>query len=285
MTDFLRRHSVLITTVLLLITSFQLMGASIQNPALPRLGGRFLNGILSPSQSLYENSADSIHDVWQRYVWLIGVEAEREDLQKRIDALEAQNSRLIEFEHQNQRLQKLLNFVEESGLKGIVASVVGRDPSNWVRTITIDRGSVDGIQPNQAVVAGNAVVGQTTVVNEHSAKVLLLTDNASAIDAIAQGSRAPGFAEGTGQKNLRLRYVLKEHPVQIGDRVISSGLDGIYPKGLLIGVVTQADPNLSGLFQGVDVEPNVDLFRLENVLILAKSQRNPDEPRNSEVRP
>ena len=104
-----------------------------------------------------------------------------------------------------------------------------------------------------------------------TSKVLLLTDSASAIDAVVQRNRAVGTAEGgLGRTSLRLRYVLKlkEFLIEPGDRVIASGLDGVYPKGALIGVVSSANPNAGGLFQEIEMQPSVDVYRLESVLVL-----------------
>ena len=198
-------------------------------------------------------------------------------MQHRIEALEAQNSRLIEFEHENRRLKQLLSFSDHTGFKGVPSTVIGRDPSNWVRTITIDKGSDDGVRPNLAVVDGNALVGQTTVVNRTSSTVRLVTDVTSAVDSIVHGNRTPGIVEGTGQETLRLRYVPKEVAVPTGGRISTAGLGGVYPKGLLVGVVTRTDTQVSGMFQGVEVQPNVDLLRLENVMVIIPEDSKPIE--------
>lgn len=268
MADFLRRHSVVITSFLLLICSFQLMSASIQNPSLPRAGGHLLNSALSPVQELHHSFVRTGADLWNHYFWLVDVQSEHSELLSRIKALEAQNSRLLEFESENARLRSLLNFREQTGLDGLAATVIGRDPSNWIRTVTIDRGADDGVKSGLPVVDGHAIVGQTTVVSAHSAKVLLLTDSRSAIDAIVQSSRSPGIIEGTSTDLLRLRYVLKEHEVAAGDRIIASGLDGVYPKGALIGVVTTVATQPDHMFHNIEVLPSVDVGRLENVLVI-----------------
>lgn len=282
MADLLRRHALSITSVILLICSFQLMSVSISNRALPQFGARVLDTVLSPLEKLYHEGLESAKYLWGHYLWLLEVETERNELVERIKELEAQNSRLMEFDSENRRLRELLDFRRRTGHKGVVAAVIGRDPSNWVKTVTIDRGLVDGLRSGLAVVDGNAIVGQTTAVSWHSAKVLLLTDNTSAIDVIVQSSRASGIAEGgLGQDGvrLRLRYVekLEESEVRAGDRVIASGLDRVFPKGTLVGVVHRVDPNAPGLFQYVEVEPRVDLNRLENVLVIVPEQDSPSE--------
>ena len=227
--------------------------------------------ILSPLQKLYHESSESAKYLWSHYLWLLEVEQERNELLERVKGLESQNSRLMEYESENLRLRKLLHFADENKLTGLQATVIGRDPSNWLRTITINRGSEDGVRQGLAVVDGNAVVGQTTAVTSHAAQVLLLTDNSSAIDAIVQSSRAAGIAEGGLESEmLRLRYVqkLEESQVHAGDRVIASGMDGVYPKGTLIGVVHKVNSAAPGLFQYIEIKPSADLKRLENILVL-----------------
>ncbi|MFN8391645.1 MAG: rod shape-determining protein MreC [Bdellovibrionota bacterium] len=271
MAEFLRRHSLMLTAIALFLCSMQLMSLSVSNRSLSHSGIKFIDSVLVPLEKGYHEVLQSGKYVWNHYFYLLNVEAQRNELDKRVRELEALNSRLLEYDSENKRLRSILNFAEYSGYNGVVASVVGRDPSNWVKSVTIDRGTADGLRPGLAVVDGNAIVGQTTAVNAHSARVLLLTDNSSAIDALAQTSRAAGTAEGGfGRESLRLRYVLKikEFQVNIGERVIASGMDGVFPKGSLIGVVSKVNPNSSGLFQEITVEPSVDVYRLENVLIV-----------------
>jgi len=278
MAEFLRRHSLLLTTFGLLIGAFQLMSLSISNRALPQTGARAVDFVFLPFQKGYHEVFQSGKYLFNHYFWLLSVESERNELLSRVKELEAHNSRLMEYDSENKRLRRILNFSEQSGFSGVVSSVVGRDASNWVKSITIDRGSADGIREGLAVVDGNAVVGQTTTVNPHSSRVLLLTDNSSAIDAVAQSSRAVGTVEGgLGRSKLKFRYVLKlkEFQVNVGDRVIASGQDAVFPKGALIGVVSKVNPQASGWFQDIEVEPSVDVYRLENVLVLLPERGSP----------
>lgn len=281
MSEFFRRHSLNLTTVGLLIVTLQLMSMSVANRSVALGGAQIVNSVLSPVEKTYNELVQSARYLWNHYIYLMSVEEERVQLINRVKELEAHNSKLMEFEHENRRLRSLLHFSERTGMNGVVAFVIGRDPSNWVKSVTIDRGSVDGIRPGLAVVDGNAIVGQTTAVSRTSSKVLLLTDSASAIDAIVQRNRAVGTAEGgLGRTSLRLRYVLKlkEFQIEPGDRVISSGLDGVYPKGGLIGVVSSVNPSAGGLFQEVELQPSVDVYRLESVLVLIPELKRVTEP-------
>lgn len=275
MTEFLRRHNLLFSSLFLVVCSFQLMSFSLENRNFPRFGARLVTSILAPVQEFHHELFQSLRGAWSHYVWLLTVEEERNGLLLQVKQLEEKNSTLIEFERENERLRSLLNFSQETGHRGVVASVVGHDPSNWLRMITIDKGEKDGISPGLAVVDGHAIVGQVTVVTNSSAKVLLLTDHLSAIDAIVQSSRAPGIAEGMSSGDLSLKFVSKEDTVMINDRVIASGLDGVYPKGMLIGVVTAVNTEVSGQFQSVDVLPRANFRHLETVLVLLPSADSP----------
>ena len=247
------------------------MSISIAHPVVPRSGARFVSSVLSPAEKISHELVQSVRFYWSHYVWLIDVESEREELMNRVKELEARNSRLLEFESENQRLRTLLNFEADSNLSGTVASVIGRDHSNWVKAITVDKGLKSGVRPGLAVVDGHAVVGQVISATDSSARVLLLTDTTSALDALIQDSRVGGIVEGGLASNiLRLSFVIKNRAVaiQVGNRVITSGMDGVFPKGVLIGVIQEVHPEGSGLFQDIQVKPTVDFDRLESVLIV-----------------
>lgn len=272
MTEILRRHSLSLTALFLIGLSFQLMGSSVRHPELPRAGGRIILSLLAPVDNVFHEISESSSYLWRRYLWLIDVQDQNADLRGRVDALESLNSRLLEFESENERLRQLLEFKTTTALEGSVATVVGRDPSNWTFTVNVDRGLRDGVVEGSAVVVGDAVVGQTTAVTQTNSRVQLLTDGLSAISTIVQRNRAPGIAEGMQGKLLRLRYVESQYKVLPGDRIITSGLDGVYPKGLLVGVVTEVRQAERGLFHTITVQPSADLTRLEQVMILKRSE-------------
>lgn len=267
MAEFLRRHRLGLSCVLLLAASFQLTSTSIARPRFAQFGSSLVGAALAPFTKIYQQSTSSVQSVWERYIYLVGLSKESGVLHQRLAALEARNSQLLEVEHENERLRQLLNFSVVSGVTGVTATVIGRDPSNWVRSITIDRGRNSGLRPGLSVFDGHGVVGQVISVTSESAVVLLLTDSSSAIDSLVQGSRGVGIVEGRGDETLLLRYFLKDYEVQVGDRVIASGLDGVYPKGALVGVVTLVRPDSSHLFQYVELTPVIDVRRIENVLV------------------
>lgn len=271
MQDFFRRHSLFLSCGFLIGLSLILMSASVSNRKFAASGSGVISWVLSPVNSLYKGILSSVRGSWERYIYLVGVEDERDQLANRLKKLESQNSQFNELTNENGRLRSLLKYRDELQAEGIGARVVSRDPSNWAQSVTVDRGSNDGIKEGQAVVDGNALVGQIISVSSNSAKVLLLTDNISSVDVIVQSSRAQGIVEGNLTENLKLKYLLREQSVKIGDRIIASGLDEIFPKGALIGIVSKIKDDPNGMFQNVEVEPSADMSRLENILILTKA--------------
>lgn len=247
-------------------------------PALARYGTQTIDKLILPIEKGYYELSQTMRFYWKHYLWLIDIEGENNELLNRVKLLEANNTKLHEIDLENQRLKTILNFKDISGYQGTVARVIARDSSNWVKTVTINKGSADGIKVGLAVVDGNAILGQTISVNSNSARVLLITDNSSAIATIAQSSRAQGIAEGVLNPGiLKLRYVLKvkELNIDIGERIIASGLDGVFPKGALVGVVSEVNSSVDDLFQEVEITPSVDISRLEDVFVVFPEQSNP----------
>jgi rod shape-determining protein MreC len=138
----------------------------------------------------------------------------------------------------------------------------------WTRTIVLDKGSSNGIEKDHAVIASGGVVGRIIEVNGGSSRVILTTDLRSNIDVIIERSRVKGVVEGNGTDGLVMKYVRQVDEVKVGDQVVTSGLSGVFPKGLLVGEVTKVEKSTDNFFKHVEVRPAVDLGRLEEVLIL-----------------
>lgn len=264
--------------VVLFCVSLALTAYTAHDSRIVKYGATFFSEILAPVQSLNRSVHDSISSIWEHYVNLIGVKKDYEHLVERFILVEAENSRLIELASENERLKGLLKVSAENKLTGPVAKVLAYDPTNWSKRITIDLGSNDGIKEGLAVVSGNGVVGQVVSVGLHTAQVLLLSDPGSGADALIQRSRARGVIEGTGSSACRLQYIGSEEDVAEGDRVVTSGLDGIYPKGLLLGVVTfVADYEKGMQFRRVKVTTLVDFSKLEDVMVVTGVQEAEDK--------
>jgi len=265
------------SALLYFLCALVLSAYSARHPEAARSGAALIGEGLRPFRSVTSSTSSAISGWWRAYVDLIGVRQENVSLLDRVRTLEAENSRLMEFQSENSRLRGLLQLAERGAVRGVAARVVGRDATNWVQTVTLNRGAADGLARGMAVLAGDGVVGQVVSVSPSTALVLLMTDHSSGIDAIVQGSRARGVVEGVGEETCRWRFVLSEEEVKIGDRVITSGMDGVFPKGLLLGIVTDVGSE-SGLFRSIVVRPAVRLSALEDVLVVTESQKHAPPP-------
>ncbi len=242
---------------------------------LPGLQKRPLGFIDDPMTSLLVrlqtgvvSLAGGIEGLWDGYIALIHTQEENQRLVKEMEQLQGENLRLRELALENSRRQQLLEFKESSPLKVSAARVVGRDPTNWFKTITINKGEKDGIGVNMGVITPTGVVGRIIRTTPTASQVLLLTDHSSSIAALVQRTRDEGLVEGLESGHARMKYLSMLSEVGVGDTVLTSGLAGIFPKGLLIGQVTEVHKKEDGLFQVAQIKPAVDFTMLEEVLVI-----------------
>ena len=264
------RAKVAIASLVLFLLSLLLTAYSSKNPSITRLGSAIVTEILSPLQIVSRYFQSGVSGFWQNYFDLIGVRELNVELQQRVAALQSENARLIELDRENLRLRGLLDVTSAAHLDGVSARIIGYDPTHWSQTITIDRGTADGVLVGAAVMSSQGVVGQVISSGPASAKVLLISDHGSGVDAIIQESRARGIVEGTGGGALRWSFVSPDEEVQIGDRVVTSGLDGVFPKGLVIGLVSRIDDTEMSLFREIELAPAVSFAKLENVFVISR---------------
>jgi rod shape-determining protein MreC len=212
----------------------------------------------------------SSKSVWQDYRALWSVREENKRLQEQLREAHAINNQYREAVATNMRLRKLLDFKESLTPPSLSAQIVGKDPSPWFKTVIVDRGSSDGIQKGMPAVSIEGVVGQVLDTSPNYAKVLLAVDPNSAIDVLVQRTRVRGIIKGKGDLGYELHYVLKNSDVQKDDRVITSELGGIFPKGILVGTVSKVIIDRRGMFQQIEITPSVDFTQLEDLIIIMK---------------
>jgi len=206
--------------------------------------------------------------VWSDYIALVAVRRENIVLRETVRGL---NSRIIQSQDalfENDRLKKLLDLKGTLRLQSVAANVIGEESAPWYRSIIIDRGYVDGLADGMPVMATSGVVGRVVKVAASSARVLLLTDHASSISAMIQRSRARGVLRGKGGSSCSLEFTVREDDVKVGDIVTTSGIGGIFQKGIPLGEVTMVRKGEYGMFQTIDVRPAVNTYQLEEVLVI-----------------
>jgi len=207
---------------------------------------------------------------WFDGVSLLGGAAlrrENEELRREVERLRREVQESRERVAEAARLERLLDYREGTGYKMVAAGVIGHDTSGLYRTVLIDRGSADGVEHQQAVLAPDGVVGRVIKVFPRSALVLLVTDRSSGIDAIVQRTRDQGVVQGRGGSGCELKYLDRSAEVEVGDYVVTSGMGGRFPKGVWIGQVSGVNRG-GDLFQSVDVRPAAGLERLEEVWVV-----------------
>jgi len=257
--------------LVLIVLTIMLLTITAQQRSNPNILTRLAINSVSPFQELVSSSIRTCQHIWKNYFSLIAVAYENERLRSALNKAYELNNRCLETQRSNERLRKLLKFKETNkAFQLIAAEVIGRDPSYWSKTMMIDKGELDGIQKGFPVVVHRGIVGQIIETTGHFSKVLLIIDQNSAVDSLLQRTRVRGIIKGDSAKSFFFEYVLRKGSVKIGDMVISSGLDGVYPKGLRVGTVSEILRSNSGIFQEIKVTPYVDFEKLEEVFVLFK---------------
>jgi rod shape-determining protein MreC len=233
---------------------------------------RFALAVTSPFQVAINWFLDFSVNTWNNYILLWKTHQEN-------DALITENSKLVntilnlrELEQENIRLRNILQFKENYKMSTVIARVIAKDVSSEFRAVRINRGSLDGIEPNMAVLNIEGVIGKVFRTTEHTADVVTILDPMSAIDAYILRSRARGIVEGLNDTLCQLKFALRVDDIQPGDILLSSGLGGSFPKAIPVGTVIKVTRKSFGVTQKVEVKPNVDFSKLEEVMVVTKQE-------------
>ncbi len=229
--------------------------------------------VASPAENAINVLLKGLHDSWKRYIFLVGIEDENRRLRYGNAVLNEQLNNYREGYMEGMRLRKLLNLKDGLTNQVVAARVIDRNRVSLFKTILIDKGTADGMRVGFPVLSEQGVVGRIIETAWHASQVLLLVDGNSNIDGMIQRSRAQGILQGAGSAGCNLKYISRVEEVLPGDVVLTAGLAGVFPKGLLLGVISGVSRKEEGLFQKIDVTPAVDFGRLEEVLALIPDAR------------
>jgi rod shape-determining protein MreC len=221
-----------------------------------------------PLESVKNRSLKAVRENWNRYLFLIGLEEENRRLKKKNDLLANQLAQYQEGYLEALRLRKMLNIREQPDTAPVIAEVIGQEQSSVFKSILINKGTAHGLMVGFPVMNDQGIIGRITECSWHVSRVMLIVDKSSNVSAFLQGGRTQGVLQGNGAAACRLKYIPVTEEVRIGDAVISSGLGGIFPKGILLGSVAAIDKRNGGLFQRIDVQPSVDFSKLEEIVVL-----------------
>jgi len=224
-------------------------------------------GMVAEVQRAGSAAVQSVVGVWTGYFYLHGLRAENDRLKQELaqSRIALQQERALAERSRN--LARLLDLRSNIAVETSAADVIAAAATPEFRTVTIGKGTQAGLRPDMAVIAPAGVVGRIIVPSARAAKVQLLIDRNAAAGALVERSRAQGVAVGTGENTLRLDYVSAAAEIQNGDTVVTSGIDGIYPKGFVIGRVQKVERS-GGAYASITVRPAVDFSMLEEVLVV-----------------
>ncbi|MBI4536417.1 MAG: rod shape-determining protein MreC [candidate division NC10 bacterium] len=261
------RRGVVLTTTL--IVAFLLLSLQVRHERTVVTAVRqALLTVLSPPITIAALAVQGVRDVWTGYIDLRAIRQENLRLKGEVAVLKRRIDQLAEQALETQRLQRLLALHQAAPVSLISARVIGKDATNWFKTVLLDRGSADGVRRNLPVVTPDGLVGRVVEVTPTASKVQLLTDPVSAAGGLLQRTRVTGIVVGSFAVGARVRYLPLMADVGVGDEVVTSGMGGVFPKGIPIGRITAVERKSGALFQEATLQPAVNFSRLEEAMVL-----------------
>ncbi len=260
-----------LTSGALMILSLHLLSTGVRPGDLASRPQSALFEVMRPVQASMTGVTESGSSLVQGYLDLVGVRRENLRLKAELARVKTDQSRAAELETENRHLSELLALRSALGLKSVGANVIGSDASGISRSLVLGQGSESGLAPGMAVLSTQGVVGKIIATSRHASRVLLIDDHNSALDAFDQRTRARGIIAGVVDDGLTMKYVDRSQEVKAGDTVVTSGLDGIFPRGLVVGTVKSVSGEGPGMFLSVMVAPAVDFRGLEQVLVITQT--------------
>ena len=226
---------------------------------------------VAPFQKLSAYTTHGIRGMWSNYIDLRGVRHENEGLKKQLTDLRLENAHMQQESEQGRRLQTLLDFKQQYVNKTVAAQVIGTSGTELSRVIYIDRGNRDGIQPGMAVITPDGIVGKVARADRSTSQVLLISDPQSGAGVLLERLHLNGILKGSNGRYPEVQNVMSDEKIQVGDRVITTGGDRVFPRGLPVGTVESFSPDRDrDPFLNIKVKPAADLGKLEEVLVITE---------------
>ena len=243
----------------------------------PTLFYQLVTEIISPVQEGLANSKRSFSAFWENYLLIVNTSKENNVLKKQISRLESDLTTMEEVRKENFRLKRLLSYSDEVSHKKIMAQVVGWDSANEFKVIRLNKGQNHGIKIMAPVITDHGLVGYVYRVTANYADVLTILDQNNRVDVMVERTRTHGIVEGVFNFKCALKYIMRNEPVEVGDKLITAGVGGIYPKGVKVGMITDVSKENFGMTLSIGVIPSVDFDKLEEVLVLIPNDEAPTE--------
>lgn len=265
--SFFQKYRAWLFLTILLILSLVLLSLSLLYPYRTGLIKKTALEAEAPLKIFFHDTTRYAANLWRRYLFLFGLEAENKRLFEANAALTRQLNEYREGYLEGIRLQKLADLKSTLPVKTVTARIIDRSRHSLFRTLLIDKGTVQGLREGLPVLTESGVAGRVLEASWHVSKILLIIDENSNVDAMIQRSRTPAILQGAGSQGAILKYIPKKETVNPGDVVVCSGMAGLFPKGRLLGTIRSVDGSSSSLFLSIVVVPAVDFLRLEEVVI------------------
>lgn len=272
---FISRHRPFFILLAVLMGQLLLLSIQVTRDQGVPLAKVWVVSALAPVERVLRSAADGVAGAWTAIGDLGHAEQNRRELSARLAADEARIRELSAQGAENARLRALLDFKTSAGYSTVAAEVIGSSPGENSNTILIDKGADAGLMADFPVVTPEGVAGKVVAVYPHSAQVLLITDPAAGAGVLLEQSRVQGVLKGAGRGQCRLDYVMNDNAVSPGEKVLTSGLDRVFPKGLPIGTVVKADDG--NIYKNIIVQPSAALNRLEDVLVVVSRSSAPEQ--------
>ncbi len=268
---FSRKTVVIIGVIFLVIANFLILAVVGQRAPSSAPGGLTIT-VLAPFQNAFSQSSRFLRDIWRHYFAMVAASQENDQLRKQLARADEMKNVWVEARMANERLRRLTDLEDSFTDAVVFAEVIAKDPTTWFKTVIINKGRRDGLAKGMPALVPEGIVGQVVEASGHYAKILLIVDRNSAVDALVQRTRVRGILSGASAEQGDLDYVLLKEDVQVGDTIVTSGLDGVFPKGLRIGSVQSVEARPNEMFHTIKVSPFVDFDKLEELLVVIKAK-------------
>jgi len=265
---FLAKYKSLLILAAIVFASLVWMTSQVRSPGRSSLLEKGVAAAAYPFVRAVDAFASTARGVWEGYIFMVGLARDNDRLTSDNGRLVLENTRLKEELARGRRLDALASLKETAASPSIPARVIGRDASSWFSSIWVSAGEGTGVRKNMPAIAPGGLVGKVVAPFGSSSRVMLVTDPASSVSCVLQRSRDTGILAGNGTALCSLRYVGRDADVKVGDMVVTSGLDGVFPADLPVGRVKKVSKESSGYFLDVRVAPSADLMHLEELLVI-----------------
>ncbi len=262
----------IVSNIVVAIVSFYGISQKQFDLGQPTLFNKVVTEVLAPVQEGLASSKKSFSSLWENYLSIVDTSKRNQILTKQISRLENDLTSMEEIRRENSRLKKLLNYSEELSHQKVLAQVVGWDSANEFKVIRLNKGSRHGIKTMAPVITDHGLVGYVYKTTDNYSDVLTILDQNNRVDVLVERTRTHGIVEGVFNFKCTLKYITKNEPVEVGDKLMTAGVGGIYPKGIKVGMVTDINKENFGMTQTIDVVPSVDFDKLEEVIVLIPTE-------------